>query len=299
MFGSYCEVHEENTPTNSMKLRGIPAICLSPTGNIQGTYIFLNLATGLVIKSRQFTEHSAPDLVIKRVATLAQTKGVSPNLVFADRNQIPIDWPDNSETFTGLDPPPMSIYPNIPTKMPGVLLSRHTPTDNDLPFPASSHGAGDPLLPAPSYKIDWSGLADKAAQNADLDVAEHLPPPPEGIEIEDNNDFVYVPPVTPFIKQEPTNSSADSPSQRIPSSPSSSTSTRSWRLSGYLADYHMFTTVVEERHLPPELPYHPAGGTDVDLAIHDEERMAHLCHFVMVHTTTSLELARQGHPTRK
>ena len=49
MFGSYCKIHEENTPTNSMKLRGIPAICLGPTGNIQGTYSFLNLATGLCL----------------------------------------------------------------------------------------------------------------------------------------------------------------------------------------------------------------------------------------------------------
>ena len=87
MFGSYCEVHEENTPTNSMKLRGIPAICLGPTGNIQGTYSFLNLATGLVIKRRRFTELPAPDSVIKRVATLAQKNGVSPNLNFATRTE--------------------------------------------------------------------------------------------------------------------------------------------------------------------------------------------------------------------
>ncbi len=86
MFGSYCKVHEENTPTNSMKSRGITTICLGPTGNIQGTYSFLNLAAGLVIKRRRFTELPAPDLVIKRVATLAQGKGVSPNLVFVDRH---------------------------------------------------------------------------------------------------------------------------------------------------------------------------------------------------------------------
>jgi hypothetical protein len=78
MFGSYCKVHAENTPTNSMKSRGIPAICLGPTGNSQGTYSFLNLAMGLVIKRRQFTELPAPDSVIKRVATLAQKTGVSP-----------------------------------------------------------------------------------------------------------------------------------------------------------------------------------------------------------------------------
>ena len=165
----------------------------------------------------------------------------------------------------------MSIYPNIPAEMRGVLLSRHTPTDNVLPFPASSHSTDDPLLPTPSNKIDWSHLADEAAQNADLDVAEHLPPPPEVIEIDEDNDFVYVPPATPFIKQEPTNFPEVSPSPPMPSSPSSRTSARPRRLPGYLADYHMFTTVAKEHHLPPELPYHTTGGTDVDLAIHDEE----------------------------
>ena len=130
-------------------------------------------------------------------------------------------------------------------------------------------------------------------------MAEHLPPPPEVIEIDEDNDFVYVPPVTPFIKQEPTNFPAVSPSPPMPSSLSSRTSARPRRPPGYLANYHMFTTVAEECHLPLELPYHTAGGTDVDLAIHDEERMAHLCHFVMVHTATSMELARQGHPTKK
>jgi hypothetical protein len=49
-FGSYCEVHEDNSPTNSTKSRGIPAICLGPNGNIQDS--FLNLALGLVIKHR-------------------------------------------------------------------------------------------------------------------------------------------------------------------------------------------------------------------------------------------------------
>ena len=66
MFGSYCEVHEDNAPTNSMKSRGLPAICLGPTGNIQGTYSFLNLSTGLVIKRRRFVKLPAPDSVIKR-----------------------------------------------------------------------------------------------------------------------------------------------------------------------------------------------------------------------------------------
>ena len=110
-FGSYCEVHEDNASTNSMKSRGIPAICLGPTGNIQGTYRFLNLSTGLVLKRHRFVELPAPDSVIQRVNKLAANSGVSTNLVFADRHKTPFDWPDNVPEPTGLDPTKMVVYP--------------------------------------------------------------------------------------------------------------------------------------------------------------------------------------------
>ncbi len=64
-------------------------------------------------------------------------------------------------------------------------------------------------------------------------------------------------------------------------------------------DFHMFTMVTDEHCQSPEHSYHTAGGTDIDLTIQDEERMAHLCHFVMVHTATSLHLAQHGQPTKK
>ncbi len=32
-FGSYCEAHDESTPTNNMSSRATPAIVLGPTGN--------------------------------------------------------------------------------------------------------------------------------------------------------------------------------------------------------------------------------------------------------------------------
>ena len=62
-FGAYCKIHEENDPTSSMKSHGIPAICLGPTGNLQGMYSLLNLATSLVTKWCCFTELPTPDLV--------------------------------------------------------------------------------------------------------------------------------------------------------------------------------------------------------------------------------------------
>jgi hypothetical protein len=38
---------------------------------------------------------------------------------------------------------------------------------------------------------------------------------------------------------------------------------------------------------------------EVDLAIRDEELMANLCHYIMVHMATSIELAHQGQHTKK
>jgi hypothetical protein len=66
-FGAYCEAHEET----NMTTRGCPSICLGPTGNIQGTYNFLSLISGLLIKRRHFDELPIPNAVIKRVELLA------------------------------------------------------------------------------------------------------------------------------------------------------------------------------------------------------------------------------------
>ena len=37
-FGMYCKVHNDPMRTNTMATRSTPAIVLSPTGNLQGTY---------------------------------------------------------------------------------------------------------------------------------------------------------------------------------------------------------------------------------------------------------------------
>ena len=50
-----------------MATRSTPAIVLGPTGNVQGTYKFLSLATGKKVKQPAFTPHPMPDSVIKKV----------------------------------------------------------------------------------------------------------------------------------------------------------------------------------------------------------------------------------------
>jgi hypothetical protein len=76
-----------------MKTQGTLSICLGPTGNIQGTYNFLSLVSGLVIKRHEWDELPAPQSVIDCVSSLATVSGVSKNLVFANCNRIPFYWP--------------------------------------------------------------------------------------------------------------------------------------------------------------------------------------------------------------
>jgi hypothetical protein len=45
-FGAYAQVFEANNPTNTAKARTTGAIALTPTGNAQGGFHFLSLATG-------------------------------------------------------------------------------------------------------------------------------------------------------------------------------------------------------------------------------------------------------------
>jgi hypothetical protein len=69
-FGSYCQVHEENQPRNSMDERTAGAICLGHSGNIQGGHKFLSLRTGRIITRRSWTALPMPDDVIARVDAL-------------------------------------------------------------------------------------------------------------------------------------------------------------------------------------------------------------------------------------
>ena len=71
-FGSYVQVHEEPTPTNSPAARTIGAITLGPTGNLQGGFKKLNLQTGNKITRRNWTHLPMTIKVIKLVNQLGK-----------------------------------------------------------------------------------------------------------------------------------------------------------------------------------------------------------------------------------
>jgi hypothetical protein len=265
-FGAYCETQKENTPTNSMLTRGTPAICLGPTGNFQGIYNFLSLVTGLLIKRRHFTKLPIPQPVIDCVSTLAINKGVSTDLVFADCSRKPYEW--SQDTSAGVDTSPTALFPYISANIPGVYLDRTNPPVHNT-------------ITMSTDEPDWAQLADEAVKNADLDITNHLPPPPEIIKIDDKDDV----PLPPAIKQTLTYLPKIEEAPTVPPTTKPSTPhcypTRTRNLPSHLDSYHLFTTVAKDKQTT--FPYTNKAGKQVNLAFKNENTIAHVCHYVMVH----------------
>ncbi len=77
-FGSYCKVHEEDGPCNSLAAHTQGAISLGPSSNRQGDQLFLSLNTGKVLLRRS-SPLPMPSNVIQWVNDM---------LTFADRDSI-------------------------------------------------------------------------------------------------------------------------------------------------------------------------------------------------------------------
>ena len=70
-FGTYVQVFEDNSPSNTTKTRSLGAIALNPTGNAQGDYFYMSLATGAKISRHQWHALPMTNSAIARVEALA------------------------------------------------------------------------------------------------------------------------------------------------------------------------------------------------------------------------------------
>ena len=84
-FGGYAQVHAVNPQhvNNALVSRTVGGIALGPTGNAQGTYKFMSLLTGRLIKARSFQVLPMPQDVVNKVNTIAKDKKTE--LVFGNR----------------------------------------------------------------------------------------------------------------------------------------------------------------------------------------------------------------------
>ncbi len=107
-FGSYCQVHEEDGPRNSLAARTQGAISLGPSSNRQGGQLFLSLTTRRILSRRSYTVLPMPSTMIGRINDMA--KDQPRLLMFADR--------DGNKILSGNDP---DKHPAPPHKIPGVI----------------------------------------------------------------------------------------------------------------------------------------------------------------------------------
>ncbi|KAL7470808.1 hypothetical protein ACHAXS_011072 [Conticribra weissflogii] len=179
-FGSYCEVHDEPAPLNSMRPRTHPAIALGPTGNAQGTYKFFCLEKGTVLKRNHWTEYPMPDSIIRRVNRWgARAMQPDDEFVFSDRHRQPYPWNDEVDNNFELTEPEPTEFPTMAAEIPGVEMERDQPTpaleDND-----DDH---DETI-QPEHAI-------AAAENTDMDqLPQPIPANPDEIADADDNDSV-------------------------------------------------------------------------------------------------------------
>lgn len=287
-FGSYYEVHNDLDHTNTMQCRTHPAICLGPTGNLQGTYKFLSLDTGKCILRRNFTELPLTDSIQKLVDRMAQAENWPDGLLFANRH-------GNEFHFTNddLDEPLVSTpapFPDLPAEMLGVL--------------SSSLNETTPLTPEPH--VTWQDLAMAAADNAGIEVTPQaaVSSSPEIITIgDDDNPGVPVLPDYPVaaVKLEPSASEIEPSASDIPEDynhsntvlpdtdppPVSPHLTPTLRRSGCqrapptcLNAFHLYTAIADQTNDTPK--YVNAAGATIDRAL-PEHQIAIVCHHLFVH----------------
>jgi hypothetical protein len=120
-FGAYCEVHMDPDITNTMEPRTKWAICLGPTGNMQGSYKFMSLSTGKKIVRRKFTETPITDSAIRQVDKWAKKDRAQNGLTFLNRNGLEYDFGDDDDQATLVVWPEAAPFPDIPGEAPGIL----------------------------------------------------------------------------------------------------------------------------------------------------------------------------------
>jgi hypothetical protein len=157
-IGSYCQVHEEDTPRNSLRPRTKGAISLGPSGNLQGGHKFMALSTGMKIVRRSWDVIPMPDTVIDRVNTLGRDQ--PDQLIFTDRyGRLIGDADDALDTIPGVD-----------------LDNDNDDDDDEIPGvdPIAIDGADPVELPGVDVPEQ---AADTVIQINDLDTPAPDPPP--------------------------------------------------------------------------------------------------------------------------
>lgn len=134
-FGTYCQVFQHNDPSNTDAECTVDAICLGPTGNLQGSYKFFNLETRQKIICNQFTPIPMTKAIITRVNRIAEHEGIPEQLVWIAGNGKIIEEAQNDPQAAGVANintlPPQQLHIPPPLQITPILLPGLANNGND------------------------------------------------------------------------------------------------------------------------------------------------------------------------
>ncbi len=163
-FGSYCEVNVDPEITNMLETRTKWAICMGSTGNLQGSYKFLSLATGKKVTHRKFTEMPVTEAVIKQVKEMAVKDGAVKGIGFKDRKGVEYEFDNDEEYKMLVEPDKPAPFPDIPAEAPGMLtkLKEEYGVDKVVQDEPEESNEQQVMMAAENSGLDFSSVPTKA-----------------------------------------------------------------------------------------------------------------------------------------
>ena len=229
-FGAYGQAHEEPEKTNTQDERSIGAICLGPTGNLQGSYKFMSLRTGKLITRRKFTPLPMPQDVVDRVDTLGKADKQRELLTFYDRHGRPIgDMADYETTGVDDDEDPT---PGAPDDVETVQEPEVDQEVDDGPLfydvegeivPNDDESADEPRLVEPDFDNEFDPFEDQQPDEPFPELTKDIVKQdmPEDTMVETVPEFEPEPPEddepTPTPSPRRSSRASSKPSRLVPS----------------------------------------------------------------------------------
>ena len=162
--GSYCLVHEEHLPRNSMRERATGAIAIGPTSTLRGAYRFLSLKSGQTITRREWTNMPVPPEAIEKLENMAGDGDMDISFTYhsttystADVDRLTETTNATNEMGTDKNDPPQEENDTAPVE----------PTMNENAGDADDDGPTDDTL---------DGAEDGTTEEEEIDADEGLVP---------------------------------------------------------------------------------------------------------------------------
>ena len=185
-FGTYVQVFEDNDPTNTPRARSLGAIALNPTGNAQGDYYFLSLASGFTLSRHNWTALPMTDTAIARVEALA----LADDQPLIQERGFVVEWrhnqPIDNDEYDRLYELPHHVAPDL---LPAdELIPIDAQELHDLHIDAVDHHLLIDPAAAPVALAQGAHEDEQQQQQHNPWIFEHKPPVPPVLIDEDEYD---------------------------------------------------------------------------------------------------------------